>query len=45
MQTGTKKRARVAILISGKIEFKYKIITGNKEGYYIVIKRSFTKNI
>lgn len=28
MQTATKERARVAILISGKIEFKYKIVTG-----------------
>lgn len=43
MPTVTKKRARVAILISGKIEFKYKIVTGDKEGYYTVIKRSFNQ--
>ena len=34
------KKARVAILISDKIDFKIKNITTDKEGYYIMIKRS-----
>ena len=35
---GNEKKARVAILISDKINFKEKMITGDKEGYYIMIK-------
>ena len=34
------KKARVAILISNKIDFKTKSITKDKEGYYIMIKGS-----
>ena len=34
------KKAGVAILISHKIDFKIKTITRDKEGHYIMIKRS-----
>ena len=37
---GSQKEARVAILISEKIEFQIKTITRNKEGHYITIKGS-----
>ena len=37
---GNQKRAGVAILISGKIDFKIKTITRDKEGHYIMIKGS-----
>ena len=37
---GNKKKAGVAILISDKIDFNIKTITGDKEGYYIMIKGS-----
>ena len=37
---GNQKKAGVAILISDKIDFKIKIITIDKEGYYIMIKGS-----
>ena len=33
-----KKKAGVAILILGKIDFKIKTITRDKEGHYIMIK-------
>ena len=36
----SQKKAGVAILISGKIDFKIKTITRYKEGYYIMIKGS-----
>ena len=35
---GNQKKAGVAILISDKIDFKIKTITGDKEGHYIMIK-------
>lgn len=35
---GNQKKARVAILVSGKIHFQLKIITGDKEGHQIMIK-------
>ena len=35
---GDQKKAEVAILISDKIDFKIKTVTGNKEGHYITIK-------
>ena len=37
---GNQKKAGVAILMSDKIDFKIKDIIRNKEGYYIMIKRS-----
>ena len=37
---GKQKRAGVAIFISDKIDLKIKYITRNKEGHYIMIKKS-----
>ena len=37
-ENGNQKKARVAMLISDKIDFKIKTITRDKEGYYIMIK-------
>ena len=37
---GNQKKARVAILISEKTDFKIKPITRDKEGHYIMIKES-----
>ena len=37
---GNQKKAGVAILISDKIDFKIKTVTRDKEGHYIMIKRS-----
>ena len=37
---GKQKKARVAILISDKIDLKIKKIIRDKEGYYIMIKGS-----
>ena len=37
---GNQKKAGVAIHIPDKTDFKTKTITRNKEGYYIMIKRS-----
>jgi hypothetical protein len=35
---GMKKQARVAILISNKIDFQPKVIKKDKEGHFILIK-------
>ena len=40
---GNQKKARVAILISDKIDFKIKSITRDKEGNYIMINGSIQK--
>ena len=37
---GNQKKAGVAVLISDKTDFKIKTITCDKEGHYIMIKRS-----
>ena len=37
---GNQKKAGVAVLVSDNIDFKIKIITRDKEGYYILIKGS-----
>ena len=37
---GNQKKVGVAIIISEKIDFKMKTITRDKEGHYIMIKRS-----
>ena len=38
--TGNQKKAGIAILISGKIDFKINNMTRDKEGHYIMIKGS-----
>ena len=39
-ENGNQKKAVVAILISGKIDFKIKNVTRHREGHYIMIKGS-----
>ena len=41
---GSQKKARVAILISDKIDFKISNIIRDKEGQYIIIKRSIQED-
>ena len=38
--SGQDRKARVAILISEKIDFKMKSIKKDKEGYYLMVKGS-----
>ena len=38
-----KKKARVAILISDKIDFKPTKIKKDKQGYYIMVREHFKK--
>ena len=40
MDTNKKKKTGVAVLISDRIDFKTKAITGDKEGHYIILKGS-----
>ena len=42
---GDQKKAEVAILISGKIDFKMKTVIRDKEGYYIMTKGSIEEDI
>ena len=43
--SGKQKKAGVAILISDKVDLKIKKITKDKEGHYIMIKRSIQEVI
>ena len=40
---GNQKKAGVAILISDETDFKIKTVTRDKEGHYIMIKKSIQK--
>ena len=42
---GDQKKAEVAILISGKTDFKMKTVIRDKEGYYIMTKGSIEEDI
>ena len=42
---GNQKKAGVAIFISDKIDFKTKAVKRDKEGHYIMIKRSIQEDI
>ena len=42
---GNQKEGGIAILKSGKIDFKIKNIIRDKEGHYVVIKRSIQEDI
>ena len=42
---GNRKKARVAILMSYKIDFKIKTVTRDKGGHYIMIKGSVQEDI
>ena len=42
---GNQKKAGVAILTSDKVDFRTKNITGDKEGYFIMIKCQLIKRM
>ena len=42
---GNQKKAGVVILISDKIDFRIKDVTGDKEGHHITIKESIQEDI
>jgi len=42
---GCQKKARGAILILDKIDFKTKTVTGDKEGHYIIIKETIQQKV
>ena len=42
---GNQKKAKVAVFISEKIDFKIKTVTRDKEGHYIMIKDQSKKKI
>ena len=41
--TGSQKKAGESILISGKVDFKLKIVIRDEEGHYIIIKESINQ--
>ena len=43
--SGNQKKAREAILVSDKIDFKIKTVTRDKWGHYIMIKGSIQEDI
>lgn len=44
-ENSNQKRAAVVILTSDKIDFKIKIVTGDKEGYFVMTKGRYQEDI
>ena len=42
---GSEKKAGVAILLLGKIQFKTKTVTRDKEGHYVIIKGTIQQKV